>query len=312
MKETKAIILCGNKIALPVLRNLFFSQQLSVIVIPENCSGFAQQVRQILKGSGIPVVTVNKEDYAGKLQELISKYAPAIGLLFTFPYKLPAAVYTMPPKGFFNIHPGPLPGYRGPDPVFRQIANREKYAAVTIHKLDDGFDTGSLVLSDKIHLGVTDTYGILTTKLGELAARLAGTLMKMAGFEMNIPSRPQDTSNARYYQRQGAADITINWPAMDAVTIIALINACNPWNKGAATELNGNIIRLLEACEVAIGSAPGILPGTILSIDESGMNVAVAKQQAIRVRMISNDEGFLLAGRLTEMAVIPGTRLGTL
>jgi methionyl-tRNA formyltransferase len=308
MNETKVILLCGSRIAIPVIRDLFFHKQLAAIVIPEHCTDFIQQVQLLLKDSGMPVIIVGKNDFTDKLQTAIKAYAPTMGLLFTFSYKLPAAIYKMPVKGFYNIHPGPLPAYRGPDPIFQQIKNKETYAAITIHKVDDGLDTGQIVLSDKIHLNVTDTYGILTTKLSELAAGLVGTLVKMAGFDMELPSRPQDNSLAKYYQRQSATDITINWQTMNAATVVALINACNPWNKGAVTKLNNNIIRLLDAYRVTSNAISGNEPGTILSIDENGVTIALAGHEAICVRMVYHEEGFLMANRLKEFAIIPGNR----
>jgi len=311
MNETRVILLCGSRIAIPVLRDLFFNQQLAAVVIPEHCADFLQQVQLLLKDSNVPVISVNKKDFENRLQKAIKDSTPAIGLMITFSYKLTAAVYKLPDKGFYNLHPGPLPGYRGPDPIFQQIKNREPYASITIHKVDDGFDTGPIVLSDKIHLGPTDTYGILTTKLSELAARLVGTLMKMAGFDMEIPSRRQDNTNARYFQRQGAADIGIKWESMNAASIVALINACNPWNKGAVTKLNSNIIRLLEAYPVTSDSLTVAVPGTILSVDENGLTIAVADNEVICVRMIYSDEGFLMAGRLKDFAITSGQRFET-
>ena len=59
----------------------------------------------------------------------------------------------------------------------------------------------------------------LPQKLAELAARLTGVLIKMAGFGIAIPSRLQDETKAIYYKKQLAADITINWQIMDAETI---------------------------------------------------------------------------------------------
>jgi methionyl-tRNA formyltransferase len=310
MSEIKAILLCGSNIAIPVLRDMLFHQQIAAVVIPQHCTGFIGQAQQLLKDSGIPVALANRQNIAAVLQQTIEKYRPAMGLVFTFSFKIPVEVYSLPRHGFFNVHPGPLPAYRGPDPIFRQIKNKEPYAGISIHKLDEGLDTGPLVLSDKIHLSPTDTYGILSKKLGELASVMTGTLIKMAGFGTKIPSREQDHTKANFYQRQLANDITINWQTMDAASIIALINACNPWNKGAVTVLNNNVIRLLQACTEEAYLFANEEPGSIISFDENGMKVVTAKGQAITVKMIYSDEGFLLAGRLQDFGVRPGARLG--
>ena len=308
MSEIKVILLCGSRMALPVMRDLFFFKQLAVVIIPEHCTEFIQEVQLLLKDSGIPVLTVTKKDYVAKLQGAIKKYVPVLGLMVTFTYKLPASVYSMPAKSFFNIHPGPLPAYRGPDPVFQQIKNREEYATVTIHKVDDDFDTGQVVLSDKIRLQITDTHGILTSKLAELAAKLIGVLIKMAGLDIAIPSRIQNNENIMYYKRQSAADITINWVTMDAETIIALANACNPWNKGAVTKLNNKIIRILGAEKITVENSTDkvITPGNILAIDEKGIIVSTIFNCRVRVIYVYTDEGFLPASRMRELGFSAG------
>lgn len=308
MNETKLILLCGSRMALPVMRDLVFYQQLAAVVIPEHCRNFTDEVQLLLKESGIPVLTVTKKDFVTKLQQAIKKYGATIGLMVTFTYKLPAAVYNLPPDGFFNMHPGPLPGYRGPDPVFWQIKNQESYAGIAIHKVDDDFDTGNMVLSDKIRLAATDTYGILSTKLAELAARLTGVLVKMAGFGIAIPSRPQNNEKAVYHKRQGPAEISINWQTMDAETIIALVNACNPWNKGAVTKINNRLIRILESEKIIAGenTVQQVAPGVIQAIDEKGIVVSAINNTSLIIKYVYIDEGFLPASRLAEIGFAIG------
>jgi methionyl-tRNA formyltransferase len=311
MSEQKAILVCGNRIALPVLQELVFHQQLAVAVIPGKNNAFAQEVMHLLSHTGIPLLLPTAQDLVGVIQGAIQQYQPAIGFVFTCSYKIPAAVFTMLPKGFFNIHPGPLPAYRGPDPIFRQVKNKEPYAAVSIHQLDEGWDSGPVALSAKLPLAVTDTYGMLSKKLGGLAAQSVSTLMKIAAFGSAIPLRAQDAAKACFYPKQKAVDININWQVMDAVTIVALVNACNPWNKGAVTSLNQNIIRLLET-SAAADNSPGDVPsGTIISIDANGMKVA-ALNSCLLVRMIYCDEGFLVASRLPAFGVMPGHRFDSL
>ena len=189
----------------------------------------------------------------------------------------------------FNIHPDPLPGYRGPDPVFWQIKNREPHASIAIHKVDDDFNTGSLVLSDKIRLNATDTHGCLTTKLAELAARLTGVLIKMAGFGIAIPLQPQDETKAIYYKKQSAADITINWQIMDAETIIALANASNPWNKGAVTKLNNRILRILVAEKHLNLSGTSKTPGIISVPEDKSVLVSTLHNETLKLQFVYVD-----------------------
>ncbi len=308
MSETKAILLCGSRLALPAMRDLCFHQQLAVVAIPVNCEDFLQEVQALLKSTNIVIISVSKNDYADQLQKAIKKYGVGIGIMIGFSYKLASSVYTLPAKGFFNVHPGPLPGYRGPDPIFRQIANREPYASATIHKVDNNFDTGQIVLSEKIPLLFTDTHGIVTSKLSELSARLVGILLKMCSFDMAIPSRVQDETKAVYYKRQSAPDISIDWQNMDAARIVALINACNPWNKGAVAKLNGRLIRLVSAMQIELPEVINKVAGMIVSFDENSVVISTIHQQAICVQIIYSEDGFMMASRLKELKVVTGMR----
>ena len=310
MSEPRVIALCSSHFALPVLQQLAFFKQLAVVAIPEDAEEMIDNTKMVLTGIGIPVLAVSKKTFVKKITEVINIHAVDTGLILSFPYKIPSSLYTLPVKGFYNIHPGLLPAYRGPDPVFQQIRNKEKYAGVTIHKLDDDFNTGPVVVSEKIRLEPDDTYGILNEKLSYTAAKLTGNLLKLLSFDIAIPSRPQDEAKARHYQKQMDADVSINWQVMNAAAIIALINAGNPWNKGAITKLNNKIIRVMEATCIEAPAPTPQPPGTIIAIDERGLVVAAINNQAVCVQLIYIDEGFLLAKRLTQFGVMPGARFG--
>ena len=186
--------------------------------------------------------------------------------------------------------------------------NRETRAGVTIHKLDDGLDTGDIVLTEMIRLEKSDTYGLLTAKLAKTAASMITVILKLVDFDVVIPSKPQDESKAVYYKKQGAKDVSIDWHNMDADCIIALINAGNPWNKGAVSKLNGKIIRLLEGEKSIDVARTGSPAGTIISLDGSGLSVSTNDGQVIRVRIVFTDEGFFSADRLSHLGVQPGAR----
>ena len=303
MSELKIILLCSSRFALPSIRDLIFHKLLGVVAIPDHCTDFIEEATLLLTGTGVQVVLVNKEQLETKLKKIIKQHNITLGFVITFSFKVPAAVYAIPEKGFFNVHSGPLPEYRGADPVFQQVKNRDEKTGVTIHKLTENFDAGDIVIKEMIKADFNDTYGLLNNKLSELASRLAGTVIKMAGLGISIPARPQDETKARYFKRQTAKDICIDWDAMDAGTIIALINACNPWNKGAVTKINYKIIRLLEAqkTERTEHESSTILPGTIVAINGQGIIISLRNSDWLRVTYIYTDEGFLHASRISEL-----------
>ena len=288
------------------MQELAFFKLLAAVAVPGNRPEILERVQASLTGSDIPILELERKTYEKELIQAIKKYKVTMGLIMTFGYIIPASVYNLPEKGFFNVHPGPLPFYRGPDPIFQQIKNKESRAGVCIHGVENKPDTGPVVLQQMIKLEKTDTHGILLSNLSQLAAAMVRILVKLASYDLKIPSKPQDDSLSAYYNKQQANDITINWQEMDATTIIALINACNPWNKGAVTKFNNRIIRLVEA-ELSTGhSGTGKLPGTVLSISENSFNISTCGGEAIRVQIIYTDEGFLSASRLAQVGLAVG------
>jgi methionyl-tRNA formyltransferase len=308
MSETKIILLCGSRFAMPVMQELVFFKQLAVVAVPRDNDEIKEYVNFVLTGTGIPVLELEKSSFVKQLTDAIRDHEVDLGLMMTFGYILPASVYELPAKGFFNVHPGPLPGYRGADPVFQQIINKEQQAGVTIHKLAEGLDTGPVVLQQMMRIETSDSYGIVVSKLAQLAAGMVRVLLKLATYGLTIPSRAQDESKAAYFKKQKPADITIDWEDMDADTIIALINACNPWNKGAVTKINRQIIRLLEAEKLTENSSSQKTAGHIISIDESGMIISTINNQAIRVSLIYTEEGFFSSLRMQRPGLMPGGR----
>lgn len=310
MSDARILLLCSNRFALPALLQLAYFNQIAAVVIPEHCEEWYENVLAALRSVTLPVILVKKETYVHQLQEAFDVYKANIGLMITFSFKIPASVFTIPEKGFYNIHPGLLPAYRGPDPVFFQIKNREKYTGVTVHQLDEHFDKGPVVVQERTKILPDDTYGMLSERLSHTAATLTGTLMKLLDYDLPLPLKQQEESKASYYKKQLAADVNIKWETMTAAEVVALINACNPWNKGATTRWGNVIVRLLEA---KVLSEPllqsGLVAGSIYAFHDGGMFIACLGGTAIEVRMVYSDAGFMNAGRLQELGIVAGHTL---
>jgi methionyl-tRNA formyltransferase len=308
MNELKVILLCSNRFALPAMQQLFFFNQLNTVAIPAHCKEMIEQTQAALQNTGIPVLILKKESFVEQLQETIKQNQVNLGLILTFSHKIPASVYSLPVKGFYNVHPGLLPEYRGVDPIFQQIRNQEKFAGITIHQLDDGIDTGEIVIKEKLPLEITGTHGMLTTKLSNLAAAQIAVLIKLMGFNVPIHSKLQDETKARYFDRQTEWDVSIHWEDMDASSIVALVNACNPWNKGAVAKINNRVIRLLEVEKLMENSSGQNEAGYIIKLNEDGLFVSTINDEAILVRIVYVEEGFIPASRLSRLGVAPGAR----
>ena len=163
-------------------------------------------------------------------------------------------------------------------------------------------------MEDRIPIEPDDTYGILQTKLAYLGAKLTVALLKTLGFGSSIPSRKQDETKAVYHKRPSLKDVLINWEEMDALTIKALVNACNPWNKGAGTRIHNSMIGLLEVEISGEETTGNITPGTIVSLNSGGLLIATKDNKLLKARIIYVPEGFISGERLGYFGIKQGDR----
>jgi methionyl-tRNA formyltransferase len=306
MEQIKTVLLCCSRFAFPVMQQLAYTGMLGGVIIPEEHTKLIEETKESLGTSGIPVLSATKNDFEAIAIRFIEEHNINLGLVVTFNYIIPRSVFALPAKGFYNVHPGPLPQYRGSDPIFHQIKNREKLSAVTIHQLDEGLDSGTIILQEKIPLLATDTYGMVEVKLARLAQKLVETLTKILGMGFIPPSRPQDESKAVYYPKQDVKEFTINWNNMHADAIIALANACNPYNNGAATVINNKLVRFIHIEKTESAATDQNPPGTILYIDAENMEIATIQGEAINVKFVHLDEGYLTPASLLTLGFTKG------
>lgn len=134
-----------------------------------------------------------------------------------FSQRLPASLLRLPRLGCLNVHPSQLPAHRGPDPLFWIFHDGDVAGGVTIHRMDEGFDTGPIVLSETLPL----PDGTTEADLERTCAARGGQLLAeaLAALEANtIQPQPQDTSRASYQSRPDQDDYTISptWSARRA------------------------------------------------------------------------------------------------
>lgn len=306
MDELKVLLLCNNPIAVPGIREFLFFGKVAAIATPKRNKEMQHILTGMLSDTGVPLLLIDKKTYVQQLTDAIRQYAPQVVLMMTFPFIIPDEILAMPAKGFINFHYGLLPQCRGPQPILNHLLNNDEQTGVTVHKVDGGIDTGPVILQEKIKIVEDDTYGTLQSRLAYTAAGLGANLLKILSYGSFIPAVPQDESKAAYYEMPDAARLTINWQEMDAAKIQRLVNACNPWNKGAGTSIKDWQIGITE---VSIGGdcPPGHAAGTVLSCDKTeGLVVASADQKKLKINIVYTNEGFFSGERLAGFNIKPG------
>lgn len=307
MNEIKALILCNNPLAVPGLREFLFYGKIAAVAIPKRNKEMQHILIPLLEENNVPLVLVSKKDFEAELFEAIEQYQPNVGIMMTFPYLLSTRLLQLIPKGFINFHYGLLPWCRGPQPILQHMLNNDTHAGVTVHVVEESVDTGGIICQEKIPIEETDTYGILQGKLAYLGAKQAANLLKILSYGSIIPTIKQDESKAVYYNMPTATELTINWNEMSAAQIIRLVNACNPWNKGAGTSIKGWVLGI-TAAELA-GDCPedDQPPGTILSCNnKDGLLVKTIDNKKLKITILYTNEGYFTGEKMASFGLETG------
>lgn len=292
----------------PTIKYLMDKGMLTGIGVLERYRKFLHQ--PLLK-LGVPddkITFFKKQDWLTQKQNWLNQLQPDAVWVFGFPWRLPNQLLSMPHKGFYNFHFGLFPKYKGGDPVFWQIKNRESKAGLVIHKMTEEVDGGPIVWREEVPLFPGETHGLYCTRMGTVTVNVLDKFLT----QEETYTEQVDANNeqyAAYLKKPTATELTINWANQTADEIEALVNAANPMYGGAATALRGMDIKLLEVAPTDLKDAPESAPGTIMYADTLyGLIVACKGGQFLKINIASTREGFLSGGKLFNLGVKAGER----
>ena len=167
---------------------------------------------------------------------------------------LPKPVLEAPRQGCLNIHASLLPRWRGAAPIQRAILAGDRISGVTIMGMDEGLDTGPMLLKESVAIGAETDAGRLHDELAAIGARMivAALAMLEAG---TLDETPQPDEGASYAAKIDKAETRIDW-TRPAVEIERQLRGFAPV-PGAWFDLEGERIRALAGTVVAVGGKPG-------------------------------------------------------
>lgn len=210
--------------------------------------------------------------------DLIRALEPDLIVVVAFGRILPGVVLDIPRLGCVNVHASLLPRYRGAAPVHWAVMKGEPETGVTTMLMDEGLDTGAILLQEKMAIGLDDNFGVVHERLAGLgAALLVQTLDRLTVGELT--PRPQEESQATYAPPLRREHEVIDW-TRPAGEIKNHIRGLDPW-PGAHTVLDGRVLKIWRA-EVVEGEAGG-RPGQVLLADPARGLVVSAGAGAVRL-----------------------------
>jgi methionyl-tRNA formyltransferase len=261
--------------ALPALEQLHRLNYplLGVVTQPDRPAGRGQKeiappVKIMAQKLGLPVFQPEKVKDASFLK-LYQELDPEMVVVAAFGQILPKAILDFPKLQCLNIHPSLLPKYRGAAPLNWSIIRGETKTGVTIMLMDEGMDSGDIILQQETAIGAAENCGQLHDRLAIMGANLLIEAIEqmIAGTAM---LQPQDATRVTFAPRLKKETGHINW-ADDVSEIVNLVRGLSP-APAAYTFLEGQQLKIInaEAEQVQVPEAPG----TIGSENLQGLPVA--------------------------------------
>lgn len=220
---------------------------------------------------GIPVFQPVKVREESCIEEL-KKYAADVIVVIAFGQILPKAILDMTPYGCINVHASLLPKYRGAAPIQWAIIDGESVTGVTTMQMDEGLDTGDMLLKTEVPIEKDETGGSLHDKLAAAGARLCVETLK-ALEDKTVTPRKQGESPTKYARMLNKELGKIDW-TKEAAAIERLVRGLNPW-PSAYTSWEGKTMKIWAA--QVLEKESGQPCGTVAEVTKTDFSVQTGK-----------------------------------
>ena len=276
--------------AVPVLQALIDNGEdvAAVVSQPDRPKGRGRKlaptpVKILAQKANIPVLQPTKIKTESFLDQLKS-FEPDVILVAAYGRILPATILDFPELGCINVHGSLLPQYRGAAPVQWAILNGEKEAGITIMQMDQGLDTGDMLLADSLPIADEDTTLSLAPRLANLGGKLLVQVLEQIKSDKLQPQK-QDDSLSSLAPPLRKENGMIDWQK-SASEISCQIRGLDPWPT-ASTTLDGKRFRLYKPSVVSYDVSPSTStdennhPGTICKADKNGILITCGKDMLL-------------------------------
>jgi methionyl-tRNA formyltransferase len=201
---------------------------------------------------------------------VLTGWKPDLIAVAAFGRILPPAILSLPPNSCINVHGSLLPQYRGAAPIQWAIINGETETGITTMLMDEGMDTGSILLQESIPITADDTAGTLSPRLAKLGSRLLVETISRLKAGTLVP-QPQDASRATLAPLLKKEDGVIDW-TLPAMVLANRVRGLSPWPGAYTIVASSGNWTIWKA--LALSGPVTKPPGMIVAITREAIHVA--------------------------------------
>jgi methionyl-tRNA formyltransferase len=256
----RIVFIGTGDIGLPTLRALLQSEHevVGVVTQPDKPVGRAQLVeaspiKKALFTMKIPVLQPARIKDPQAIEE-IRALTPDVIVVMAYGQILPRDVLEIPKIACLNLHASLLPRWRGAAPIQAAIAAGDRKTGITVMYMNEGLDTGDILLQRTIDILPADTGGSLHDRMANVGPETLFQSLELLA-EGSAPRIAQDNALATYAPKLKREDGKIDW-SEPAEVIERKVRAFNPW-PGALMKYGGRNLKIFTAATVALRGTPG-------------------------------------------------------
>jgi methionyl-tRNA formyltransferase len=268
--------------AVPALRALHARHQIvAVYCQPPRPAGRGKELRKspvqiAAEALGLPVAHPVSLRGAAE-QAAFAALGADVAVVVAYGLILPPPVLRAPRLGCLNIHASLLPRWRGAAPIHRAIMAGDAETGISIMQMDEGLDTGPVLMRQAIPIGAEETTSDLHGRLSALGAEM----ITRAVDNLPLPATPQPAEGVSYAAKIDKAEAQIDF-RQTAETVDRLIRGLSPF-PGAWTLVGGERVKLLRSRAAAGSGAPGqVLGGFVIACGAGAVEVLEAQREGRR------------------------------
>ena len=240
---------------------------------------------------------------ASEIDARLSEIQVDAAVVVAYGKMIPARLLEIPRHGFVNLHPSLLPRHRGPSPIQWALVCGDRATGATTMQLDEGMDTGPILLQTRVSIEDGETASMLSDRLAEIGAELiVKTLDELESGTATPRPQPSDGANVTPMLRRNFAKVDWSMPARQLVN---RFRGFSPW-PGLYTNFRGGRLKIFGLEEVKPSPRGEEEPGVVLTAEEDGIVIRCGRGTAAKITEMQREgrrrmpaDAFLIGERVT-------------